>query len=136
MTQHITLTGPYAGTPVCGINKRAAAAQGDTFGHLIGTDPHNWRDACPACLQMLDTCDEDADTEAPAGALFDTSEQSPLFAGLPIQTPPDTGRAPTAQRLQAAWCCAQCGGPGPLLTTRAGAAICYACARQATTKRG
>jgi hypothetical protein len=67
--------------------------------------------------------------------LFDTSDFSPLFAGLPVAVPEDEGRRPRTRREQAAWCCAQCGGDGPFLTTKHGAAMCYTCAQQAT-KRG
>jgi hypothetical protein len=67
--------------------------------------------------------------------LFDTSDYAPLFAGLPVQAPEDTGRRPRTRREQSAWCCSQCGGEGPFLTTRTDAAVCYTCAKS-TNKRG
>jgi hypothetical protein len=71
----------------------------------------------------------------PPAELFDTSEYAPLFAGVPIAAPADSGKRPTPRREQTAWCCAQCGGDGPFLTTRAGAAVCYTCAKQASKRR-
>jgi hypothetical protein len=67
--------------------------------------------------------------------LFDTSDYAPLFAGLPVAVPEDTGSRPTPIRLQMAMCCSSCGGEGPYLTTRNGSAICYTCAKASTKRR-
>lgn len=51
---HLTLTGFYAGTPICGVDRGLAAIAGDTFQHPC----YNSRDLasqlahpnlCPAC---------------------------------------------------------------------------------------
>ncbi len=59
--------------------------------------------------------------------LFDTTEYSPLFAGLPVPVEEPTPAAPPPA-TQLALCCSLCGGPGPYLRTRHGNAVCYDCA--------
>lgn len=72
--------------------------------------------------------------------LFDTTDYSPLFAGLPVPVEEHTpATRPTTDQL--ALCCVRCGGPGPYLRTRHGnlaqqaGHVCYACARNMQTNR-
>lgn len=62
-------------------------------------------------------------------ALFDTTDYSPLFAGLPVPVD-EPAPAPRPPTDQLALCCSLCGGPGPYLRTRHGNAVCYACAKE------
>jgi hypothetical protein len=54
---HITETGMYAGSPICGCNKEERATAGDNFSHL----PYRQIDAfmagediCPACKEEFE----------------------------------------------------------------------------------
>jgi hypothetical protein len=67
---------------------------------------------------------------APQSELFDTIDAAPLFAGLPVPVPVERTAPPPGGLAQMALCCSTCGGAGPYLRTRTGAAICYTCARE------
>src|SRR5262245_56165172 len=69
---HLTLTGPDAGTPFCGVNKAQARERGDTFAHV----PYSNLDVffarpemCPACKAAWDA----------AGALVCRECGEPMF---------------------------------------------------------
>ena len=46
---HLTLTGYFAGSPICAISKPAARANGDSFTHAVYADLTQ-PDLCPTCL--------------------------------------------------------------------------------------
>lgn len=52
---HITLTGIYAGTPVCCVDRNEATLNGDSFAHIGGwidnKDSH--KNICPTCLDTF-----------------------------------------------------------------------------------
>ncbi|MEW5925974.1 MAG: hypothetical protein AB1941_00670 [Gemmatimonadota bacterium] len=48
---HITLTGAYAGTPICGVLRAVAEARGDDFAHM----PYD-QEAADALLARPSTC--------------------------------------------------------------------------------
>ena len=56
---HITLTGVYAGTPICGIEKRLARERGDEFAHMPYEETvflaHP--NLCPNCRHAWLSCD-------------------------------------------------------------------------------
>jgi len=62
---HLTLTGYYAGTPVCGANKAQAKANGDEFYHAMYFN--DWTNArlCPHCK-----AEWDAAADEPSDPLF------------------------------------------------------------------
>jgi len=58
---HLTLTGPDAGTPFCGVHKPTARAQGDSFAHVPYTNADTFLarpDICPACKAEWDAAGE------------------------------------------------------------------------------
>lgn len=71
----------------------------------------------------------------PAPELFDTTDCSPLFAGVAVPATHADRPAPAPIRQQAAWCCTVCGGTGPFLTDHLGKALCYPCARIANRRK-
>jgi len=57
---HLTLTGYYAGTPICGINKQEAKQQGDSFVHAAYAhldSPHF--NFCPDCLDAWEEANDE-----------------------------------------------------------------------------
>jgi len=51
---HLTLTGPLAGTPFCGVDKATARERGETFMHVPYTNANAVLarpDLCPACAK-------------------------------------------------------------------------------------
>jgi len=51
---HLTMTGIYAGRPLCGCEKAAAKARGELFVHAAYSDGVKRADTCVECLQMWD----------------------------------------------------------------------------------
>lgn len=61
-TIHLTLTGPEAGRPFCGINKLAAREQGHTFSHVPYSNVNAFLarpEICPACKAEWDAAGEE-----------------------------------------------------------------------------
>ena len=51
---HLTLTGYYAGTPICGVNKQQAKSQGDKFVHAIYAPLENSEWIVEVCIDCLE----------------------------------------------------------------------------------
>ena len=63
---HLTLCGPYAGTPLCTVKKTVAKDNGDEFYHaMYWKDWHN-PNLCPVCKAEWEAAepDEDENTNA------------------------------------------------------------------------
>lgn len=50
---HLTLTGFYAGTPICGVNKVEAIKNGDKFVHAVYYGIHSQQGCAPVCAECL-----------------------------------------------------------------------------------
>ena len=61
---HLTLTGYYAGSPICCVSKSTARAQGDTFTHAVYADLTQ-PDLCPTCLAEWSAAGEVDDHAVP-----------------------------------------------------------------------
>lgn len=55
---HLTLTGYWAGQPLCGCNRAEEAARGATFQHAIYANLDN-PDLCQKCVEVWFSTDED-----------------------------------------------------------------------------
>jgi hypothetical protein len=56
---HLTMTGPYAGTPYCTVEKSAALRRGERFSHLPYANVDRFLsrpDICPACRDEFYSC--------------------------------------------------------------------------------
>lgn len=62
---HLTLTGPSAGYPLCGVNRAAATAKGDSFVHAAWAAKREG--FCPVCVAAWD---RSAEEDAPEGSGF------------------------------------------------------------------
>lgn len=61
---HITETGMFAGRPICGCDKQARTAEGDTFSHLPYSRLADFlanADLCPDCKAEFDAAMEEGD---------------------------------------------------------------------------
>lgn len=58
---HLTLTGPYAGMPLCPVNKPVAVEQGEKFIHAMYFDfnASYAADLCPKCKAEYDAAMSD-----------------------------------------------------------------------------
>lgn len=59
---HITITGPYAGMPLCGCDREAEHIKGNTFAHVPYTNSAKWfacQDICPKCKEVWFDDNED-----------------------------------------------------------------------------
>lgn len=67
---HLTMTGPCAGTPFCGVSRLQATFLGDEFMHIpySGTAWMDREDLCPICLRMYcEAGDYDPEDDKQAG---------------------------------------------------------------------
>jgi hypothetical protein len=55
---HLTLTGYYAGRPLCDCNKSERQAAGDTFQHAIYCHELASPEMCKECLSVWNAADE------------------------------------------------------------------------------
>lgn len=58
---HLTLTGPYAGRPLCDCNRELCTLKGDTFQHVDFSSDNQFdsTDTCPVCVTVALTIDDD-----------------------------------------------------------------------------
>ena len=61
---HLTLTGYYAGSPICCVSKTSARANGDSFTHAVYADLTQ-PDLCPTCLAEWSAAGEVDDHAVP-----------------------------------------------------------------------
>lgn len=57
---HLTLTGPAAGTPFCGVDKQTARAKGEQFSHVPYSHVKEFLarpEICPACKAEWDNAE-------------------------------------------------------------------------------
>lgn len=60
---HLTLTGPYAGTPICPVNKVHAKENGDVFYHAEYWHDMKNPDLCPECKREMEIVDAELKSE-------------------------------------------------------------------------
>ena len=61
---HLTLTGYFAGSPICCVSKTSARANGDSFTHAVYADLTQ-PDLCPTCLAEWSAAGEVDDSAVP-----------------------------------------------------------------------
>ena len=70
---HLTLTGYYAGVPLCNVNKREAISNGDVFYHAEYFHDFENKDLCPKCKEMWFDYEEVA--RSAAGGVSNNTEE-------------------------------------------------------------
>jgi hypothetical protein len=63
---HLTLTGYYAGMPICGITRQEASEKGHTFRHAVYCSDEQIAssECCPNCRQVWNESAEEDEDEA------------------------------------------------------------------------
>ena len=62
---HLTVTGPYAGLPLCNVNKQDALTKGDQFYHAMYFNDWDNSDLCHDCKKEWQIEDENIIPDEP-----------------------------------------------------------------------